>query len=448
MRLMPPMTERRWRTASTTLPVPASPFERIIAAPSLMRRSASPRLVAPHTNGTVNFHLSMWCASSAGVRTSDSSTKSTPSASSTCASTKWPMRALAITGIETASLMPSIIVGSLMRATPPSRRMSAGTRSSAITAAAPASSAIFACSGVTTSMITPPLSISARPALTLKVPVSMCPLRIELPGARLRAALLEQPDVEEPVELLAANALRDLDEVLRRHVRELVLGVPGTHDLQEGRLAELLAKRLERHGAAVVDWRVEQLGSVRKPVRRREPEILARGGVLGDGVELVEALLGGLPAPALEPDPLGPGREALVQPHVGPALEHDGVAEPLVGDLVDDRVLGRDMPVVGLRLGLERVEDVVGPVDDAPDAVVRVWAVQLGEEVDRRLVEREPLERELGVGLLLAEPARLRVDRVVLGQPVDRPDAQLEHTVRGGGQVRHHRAALAPAPRG
>ena len=35
--------------------------------------------------------------------------------------------------------------------------MSAGTRSSAITATAPASSAILACSGVTTSMITPPL---------------------------------------------------------------------------------------------------------------------------------------------------------------------------------------------------------------------------------------------------------------------------------------------------
>src|ERR1700759_2191240 len=56
-----------------------------------------------------------------------------------------------------------------MRATPPSRRMSAGTRSSAMTAAAPASSAILACSGVTTSMITPPLSISARPALTVNV---------------------------------------------------------------------------------------------------------------------------------------------------------------------------------------------------------------------------------------------------------------------------------------
>ena len=49
-----------------------------------------------------------------------------------------------------------------MRATPPVARMSAGTRSSAMTAQAPASSAIFACSGVTTSMMTPPLSIWAR----------------------------------------------------------------------------------------------------------------------------------------------------------------------------------------------------------------------------------------------------------------------------------------------
>ena len=85
---MSPMIERRWRTASTMLPVPASPFERIRAAPSAMRRSASPRLVAPQTNGTVNFSLSMWWASSAGVSTSLSSMKSTPSASSTWASTK------------------------------------------------------------------------------------------------------------------------------------------------------------------------------------------------------------------------------------------------------------------------------------------------------------------------------------------------------------------------
>ncbi len=80
------------------------------------------------------------------------------------------MRALAITGIETASMMPAIRSGSLMRATPPWARISAGTRSNAITATAPASSAIRACSGVTTSMITPPLSMSAKPRLTVGVP--------------------------------------------------------------------------------------------------------------------------------------------------------------------------------------------------------------------------------------------------------------------------------------
>ena len=65
-----------------------------------------------------------------------------------------------------------------MRATPPSARMSAGTRSSAITATAPASSAIFACSALTTSMITPPLSISARPLFTRIVPYSAMPLSL------------------------------------------------------------------------------------------------------------------------------------------------------------------------------------------------------------------------------------------------------------------------------
>ncbi len=95
-----------------------------------------------------------------------------PSDCSTWASTKWPIRHLAMTGIDTALMMPSTMSGSLIRAMPPCARMSAGTRSSAITATAPASSAILACSGVTTSMITPPLSISAMPRLTRAVPVS------------------------------------------------------------------------------------------------------------------------------------------------------------------------------------------------------------------------------------------------------------------------------------
>ncbi len=76
-----------------------------------------------------------------------------------------------MTGIETASMMPWMRSGSLMRATPPCARMSAGTRSSAMTATAPASSAIFAWSAVTTSMMTPPLSCSAMPRLTRSVPV-------------------------------------------------------------------------------------------------------------------------------------------------------------------------------------------------------------------------------------------------------------------------------------
>ena len=46
------------------VPEPASPLVRIIAAPSAIRRSASPRLRAPHTNGTLKSRLSTWCSSS------------------------------------------------------------------------------------------------------------------------------------------------------------------------------------------------------------------------------------------------------------------------------------------------------------------------------------------------------------------------------------------------
>ena len=71
-----------------------------------------------------------------------------------------------MTGMETACWMPLIILGSLMRLTPPAARMSAGMRSSAMTAQAPASSAMRACSGVVTSMMTPPLNICASSLLS------------------------------------------------------------------------------------------------------------------------------------------------------------------------------------------------------------------------------------------------------------------------------------------
>src|SRR5438876_2136888 len=70
---MAPVTARMWRTASTTLPVPASPLVRIMAAPSVIRRKASPRSRHPQTNGTLKTCLLMWCSSSAGVSTSLSS---------------------------------------------------------------------------------------------------------------------------------------------------------------------------------------------------------------------------------------------------------------------------------------------------------------------------------------------------------------------------------------
>ena len=63
-------------------------------------------------------------------------------------------------------MISRILLICAMRATPPSLRISDGTRSSAITAAAPAFSAIMACSALVTSMMTPPFSISASPTFT------------------------------------------------------------------------------------------------------------------------------------------------------------------------------------------------------------------------------------------------------------------------------------------
>ena len=66
-------------------------------------------------------------------------------------------------------MISRILLIGAMRATPPSLRISAGTRSSAMTAEAPAFSAMTACSALTTSMMTPPLSISASPTFNRNV---------------------------------------------------------------------------------------------------------------------------------------------------------------------------------------------------------------------------------------------------------------------------------------
>src|SRR6185312_168684 len=137
-----------------------------------------------------------------------------------------------MTGIVTASWMPLIMAGSLMRATPPSRRMSDGTRSSAMTAAAPASSAILACSASTTSMITPPSSIRASPTFTANVASSR--MRANLartrPGPGEAGALLETKRLDAVLVALDVAAVDAVGERLdqrqqggvRPHVRRAV----------------------------------------------------------------------------------------------------------------------------------------------------------------------------------------------------------------------------------
>ena len=59
------------QSLTNQIPVPASPLVLIIAAPSEILRRASPRSLAPHTNGTLNLCLSTWFASSAAVNTTN-----------------------------------------------------------------------------------------------------------------------------------------------------------------------------------------------------------------------------------------------------------------------------------------------------------------------------------------------------------------------------------------
>src|SRR3989449_1529402 len=80
------------------------------------------------------------------------------------------IRHLAMTGTVTESMISWILTGSAMRATPPAARMSAGTRSRAITATEPASSAMAACSAFVTSITTPPFCILAKPRFRSSVP--------------------------------------------------------------------------------------------------------------------------------------------------------------------------------------------------------------------------------------------------------------------------------------
>jgi hypothetical protein len=163
---------RMWRTASTTLPVPASPLVRIMAAPSPIRRSASPRLRAPHTKGVVKAHLSMWMLLvGRGEHLGLVDVVDLERFQHPC------LEEVADAGLghhgDADRRLDLLDLGRIGHAGDAALLADVGgTRSRAMTATAPASSAMIACSALTTSMMTPPLSISARPLLTSSVPRS------------------------------------------------------------------------------------------------------------------------------------------------------------------------------------------------------------------------------------------------------------------------------------
>src|SRR5688572_29347815 len=271
-----------------------------------------------------------------------------------------------MTGMVTASMISWTLVGSAMRATPPSARMSAGTRSSAMTATAPASSAIFAWSAVVTSMMTPPLSISARPDLTLKVPVS---LSISLPHLVPRSHLRIRLEAE-----------------IRRSPRRTNRS---ELDGRRGILGEQLHPGLARRQGDLLSLGVQELGHI--------------------------ALL--VPLPAALDDLAVPENVEVVRAddlEVGYGVA-GRVADPRVQSLHDhhDHVVGRDLrPVLEAVRCLvvePQVDVLVLPVAPVHVGDARVAEVYLPALLALRelLVKRKYLGRRCAVGLAGA-PERVR----------------------------------------
>src|SRR3954447_5569612 len=113
-----------------------------------------------------------------------------------------------------------------------------------------------------------------------------------------------EPDVEEVAQVAVAVGLGEVDELLGPSVAVGVVSRPVPEDAEEGRLAHLLAQRLERHAATGIDRRVEEVLRAPGIAGWRIPERVVAGAV--PPVEAVEDLLGRLPAPALAPPPPPP----------------------------------------------------------------------------------------------------------------------------------------------
>src|SRR5215210_6456258 len=289
------------------------------------------------------------------------------------------MRHFAITGIVTASWISRIFSGSDIRATPPCTRMSAGTRSSAITATAPASSAIRAWSASTTSMITPPLSISARPVLTRIVPSS------SIGESLLRRAALAA-DAADPAEELRERRALGLAEETEVHAVDAFevghgcfakLPMPVVGELRVAHAPIAVAGRLRDEARAL------ETGEEPRDPRRSQQHLRSEVDALEAAVRC---------ARQAEQDLVVVDRQRMVALELGRELAHDrrvGAQQPRPRlEIAPGRRGGRhhshSAPRTGARLGFGEVSAIVA------EGLVREFkAVRAVDGIDLEVADGE-----------------------------------------------------------
>ena len=157
----------------------------------------------------------------------------------------------------------------------------------------------------------------------------------------------EQPLIEEPVEVLAGDGLDRPDEVGRVDRVEGVAVEEMAERLEERLVADEGAQHMQDAGALGVGVGVEHVLGRIVAVGNDRTDV-ARPGLAQVGVELVPKIERPLVVAFLEAaiEIVRIGREALVEPSVGPAAEGDQVAPPLVGQLVRDDADGREIGLI------------------------------------------------------------------------------------------------------
>ncbi len=177
----------------------------------------------------------------------------------------------------------------------------------------------------------------------------------------------------------------------------------------------------------------------------------ARAGIGNENVLLLPGedivvgtcgLMRGGAAGMLAPEPLGVAGKALVEPNIAPGGQAQGIAKPLVGELVGDEPLEAAVRVVGAEdgkaLGLQRdLELVLG--DDDLVIVEGISAVGLREKVKHLLLLGEGLA-DLRLELRRGPGAGIR-PKLHLGELAHHDRGEVRrHGVRGPVMPARHRS--------